>query len=82
MTLPCFSDQKGEQSILLMTRRTGDCLVLCRQLFWVFFFCCVEKYTFTQNFDYTAVELRDLTTQVRTRFVRTDETQGEKDGAT
>lgn len=35
-----------------------------------------------QNFDYTAVELRDLTTQVRTRFVRTDETQGEKDGAT
>lgn len=46
------------------------------------FFFCVEKYTFTQNFDYTAVELRDLTTQVRTRFVRTDETQGEKDGAT
>lgn len=57
--------------------------VLCRQLFWVFFFfCCVEKYTFTQNLDYTAVELRDFTTQVRTRFVRTDETQGEKDGAT
>lgn len=26
MTFPCFGDQKGEQSILLMTRRTGDCL--------------------------------------------------------
>lgn len=83
MTLPCFGDQKGEQSILLMTRRTGDCLgSLSATLLGLFFFFCVEKYTFTQNFDYTAVELRDLTTQVRTRFVRTDETQGEKDGAT
>lgn len=39
MTLPCFGDQKGEQSILLMTRRTGDCLgSLSATLLGLFFF--------------------------------------------
>lgn len=43
MTLPCFGDQKGEQSILVMTRRTGDCLgSLSATLLGLFFFVVLK----------------------------------------
>lgn len=44
MTLPCFGDQKGEQSILLMTRRTSDCLgSLSATLLGLFFFVVLKN---------------------------------------